>query len=32
VQGEGAVEEVCRGIDFFSRTGWADLVIVGRGG
>jgi exodeoxyribonuclease VII large subunit len=32
VQGEGSVEEVCRGIDFFSRTGWADLVIVGRGG
>jgi exodeoxyribonuclease VII large subunit len=32
VQGEGAVEEVCRGIDYFSRTGWADLVIVGRGG
>jgi exodeoxyribonuclease VII large subunit len=32
VQGEGAVEEICRGIDFFSRTGWADLVIVGRGG
>src|SRR5580658_7310981 len=32
VQGEGAVEEVCRGIDFFSRTKWADLVIVGRGG
>ncbi|MGA3234959.1 MAG: exodeoxyribonuclease VII large subunit [Bryobacteraceae bacterium] len=32
VQGEGAVEEVCRGIDFFSRAGWADLVIVGRGG
>jgi exodeoxyribonuclease VII large subunit len=32
VQGEGAVEEVCRGIEFFSRTKWADLVIVGRGG
>jgi exodeoxyribonuclease VII large subunit len=32
VQGEGAVEDVCRGIDFFSRTGWAELVIVGRGG
>jgi exodeoxyribonuclease VII large subunit len=26
------VEEVCRGIEYFSRTGWADLVIVGRGG
>jgi exodeoxyribonuclease VII large subunit len=26
------VEEVCRGIEYFSRTKWADLVIVGRGG
>ena len=32
VQGEGAVEEVCRGIQYFSRSKWADLVIVGRGG
>lgn len=32
VQGEGSVEEVCRGIDYFSRTAWSDLVIVGRGG
>jgi exodeoxyribonuclease VII large subunit len=32
VQGEGSVEEVVRGIDYFSRTGWADVVIVGRGG
>jgi len=32
VQGEGAVEEVCRAIDYFSRTKWPDLVIVGRGG
>jgi len=32
VQGEGSVEEVCRGIEFFSRTRWAELVIVGRGG
>jgi exodeoxyribonuclease VII large subunit len=32
VQGEGAVEEVCRGINFFSRNEWAHLVIVGRGG
>src|SRR5579859_845213 len=29
VQGEGAVEEVCRGIQYFSRTQWPDLVIVG---
>jgi len=32
VQGEGSVEEVCRGIEYFSRSGWADLVVVGRGG
>ncbi len=32
VQGEGSVEEVCRGIEWFSRTKWAELVIVGRGG
>jgi exodeoxyribonuclease VII large subunit len=32
VQGEGSAEEVCRGIEFFSRSRWADLVIVGRGG
>jgi exodeoxyribonuclease VII large subunit len=32
VQGEGSVEEVCRGLEYFSRTPWADLVIVGRGG
>src|SRR5579871_652806 len=28
VQGEGSVEEVCRGLDFFSRSHWADVVIV----
>jgi exodeoxyribonuclease VII large subunit len=32
VQGEGSVEEVVRGIEFFSGSGWADVVIVGRGG
>jgi exodeoxyribonuclease VII large subunit len=32
VQGEGSVEEVVRGIEFFSRSGWPDLIIVGRGG
>ncbi len=26
------MEEVCRGIEYFSRSGWADVVIVGRGG
>lgn len=32
VQGEGSVEEVCRGLDYFSKAGWAEVVIVGRGG
>jgi exodeoxyribonuclease VII large subunit len=32
VQGQGSVEEVCRGIEYFSRTEWAHVVIVGRGG
>jgi exodeoxyribonuclease VII large subunit len=32
VQGEGSVEEVCRGLSYFSESGWADVVIVGRGG
>jgi exodeoxyribonuclease VII large subunit len=32
VQGEGSVEEVCRGIEWFSRSGWPHLIIVGRGG
>lgn len=32
VQGEGSVEQVCRGINFFSVNPWADVVIVARGG
>jgi len=32
VQGEGSVEDICRGIRYFSKSGWADLVIAGRGG
>ena len=32
VQGEGSVEEVCRGIQYFSRSKWPDLIIVARGG
>ena len=32
VQGEGAVEDVCRGIEHFGASAWADVVIVGRGG
>jgi exodeoxyribonuclease VII large subunit len=32
VQGEGAVDQICRGIQQFSDGGWADVVIVARGG
>jgi len=32
VQGEGAAVGVCNGIDYFSKSGWAEVVIVGRGG
>jgi exodeoxyribonuclease VII large subunit len=32
VQGEGSVDEICRGLDYFSRGGWAELVILARGG
>jgi exodeoxyribonuclease VII large subunit len=32
VQGEGSVEQVTRGIEYFSRSGWADVVILARGG
>src|SRR5207249_8815774 len=31
VQGPGSIEEVCRGIQYFSRGGWAEGVIVARG-
>jgi exodeoxyribonuclease VII large subunit len=32
VQGEGSVEQVVAGIEYFSRSGWAEVVIVARGG
>lgn len=32
VQGEGSVDQVCRGIRWFSQSQWADVVIVARGG
>jgi exodeoxyribonuclease VII large subunit len=32
VQGEGSVEAVCRGLRYFSKSNWADVVIVARGG
>jgi len=32
VQGEAAVGEIVRGLEYFSKSGWPDVVIVGRGG
>lgn len=32
VQGEGAAEQVVRGIEYFSASGWAEVMIVARGG
>ena len=32
VQGEGSVEAVCRAIEYFSNSGWPEVVIVARGG
>lgn len=32
VQGAGSVEQICAGIEYFSATPWADVVIVARGG
>lgn len=32
VQGAGSAEQVCEGLEYFSESGWADVVIVARGG
>ena len=32
VQGDGAAEQVAAGLDYFSESGWAEVVIVARGG
>jgi exodeoxyribonuclease VII large subunit len=32
VQGEGSAEQVARGIEYFSQSGWPEVVIVARGG
>jgi exodeoxyribonuclease VII large subunit len=32
MQGEGAIEQVVAGLEYFSRTKWAEVVIVARGG
>jgi exodeoxyribonuclease VII large subunit len=32
VQGEGSIEAICRGIRHFSDSGWAEVIIIARGG
>jgi exodeoxyribonuclease VII large subunit len=32
VQGDGSAEQVCRGLDYFGSSNWADVVILARGG
>ncbi|MEO7144490.1 MAG: exodeoxyribonuclease VII large subunit [Bryobacteraceae bacterium] len=32
VQGAGSIDQVCRGLEYFSESGWAEVVIVARGG
>jgi len=32
VQGEGAAEQITSGVEYFSGSGWAEVVIVARGG
>jgi exodeoxyribonuclease VII large subunit len=32
VQGEGAAEQIAAGVQYFSKSGWAEVVIVARGG
>jgi exodeoxyribonuclease VII large subunit len=32
VQGEGAGEQIASGVEYFSQSGWAEVVIVARGG
>lgn len=32
VQGSGSVEQLCAGLEFFSQEGWAEVIILARGG
>jgi exodeoxyribonuclease VII large subunit len=32
VQGAGSIEDVCRGLQFFGQTRWAQLTVIARGG
>ena len=32
VQGDGAIEMVCRAVEYFARSGWAEVIVIARGG
>jgi exodeoxyribonuclease VII large subunit len=32
VQGPGSIEDVCRGIEYFATGGWAQVMVIARGG
>ncbi|MFN7932421.1 MAG: exodeoxyribonuclease VII large subunit [Bryobacteraceae bacterium] len=32
VQGDGAIEQICRGLEHFRNSGWPEVVILARGG
>ncbi len=32
MQGEGSAEQICQALEHFSRSGWAEAVILARGG
>ena len=32
VQGAGSIEDVCRGLEYFGETGWAEITVIARGG
>src|SRR5580704_8646267 len=32
VQGAGSVEDICRGLEYFGASGWAQITVIARGG
>ncbi len=32
VQGPGSVEDICRGLEYFGASGWAEITVLARGG
>ncbi len=32
VQGEGSIEQICQGLRYFGESGWAEVVLLARGG